>query len=1058
MCVVATNPSTNMRLPIEQYKRLTSDFDNQDQIVTAMLQATKNSEKQARFTLVIKLLKTLKRKQIGTNSVEFGVNKTCSVLSDSAKMTIKMKIMTAKIADAYAKLREATFRKRRVWRESRRIIPGTLLAGYMHIWREHIERCKRLITAKHAKKIVWLEKRWKKMCAAVPEVVRSIRIADDDLPAEFESTPRIYGGVQIDEDERAALELSPKFGLFRQLNVEKGKIDVEESLNKLRWNSILGGRAGSKQGGGLGTAGQQGQGERDARGGQMFVDRVSNKVDVNKLRVTDLPYNPSVHMPGSLGGEVELRLHQVKVEVRDAVKKMLKKSHRWDNVSESEKRGLDKLCKRIKAKEIVCFVTDKSGRMSCDSLDNYRKACEAELADARKTPEITIDDHEEAEKAMNAEGLALLRMMGLKSGKSADRLRNAIVADGVKIPPFYGMRKDHKKVSIGKEEAGPRVRPVCGAEDCVTKRVSYILCLLLSPLIPEEGTHCWATDDLIAEFEKVNEEGSVDEDCVIGSLDVDALYPSLDIDRCARVVAGKLFDSDLRFEKLNWREIALYLRFHLSDEEIRAEGLEGVCPRRKTHLGRPPTFVSSGSAAGSDERYGPWFFPRRAPRGVEVRRMFCIAVRVMIVKTMSLHDFQLDGKIYRQSSGGSIGLDLTGVVSDIYMCEWDRLLMMKMEDDGFLIMLYKRYKDDVNFVVKCLVGLTIAEGQERDKAVVGRIKRLAESIDPHLKVSTDVCSAHDDGRLPILDLKTWIGRDQVGIVRILFSHYMKDVSSRAIMHLRSSHSDKMKFNVFVNEVLRILRNCSPHTVWEQEAARHVTYFMRRMQYSGHSEEMRYRVVSSALQRYDDKVSSGSLFSRHQDSERGADKQDWYKKNGKYDSVMFVEATPGSKLRKEVERIVRRHRVKIKVVERVGTTVKRTLQKSDPFSRRGCERHQCVVCDNGCDVDCRTRGVVYELWCKECMRKYRGQTGRSTYERTKEQVSSAGSDDKPLKRHRELYHGGDEVDVGCKILAQCFGKPSRRMISEAVYIDELKDSETMNSKREWSYAKLNKVIV
>ena len=32
----------------------------------------------------------------------------------------------------------------------------------------------------------------------------------------------------------------------------------------------------------------------------------------------------------------------------------------------------------------------------------------------------------------------------------------------------------------------------------------------------------------------------------------------------------------------------------------------------------------------------------------------------------------------------------------------------------------------------------------------------------------------------------------------------------------------------------------------------------------------------------------------------------------------------------MERIVRRHRVKIKVVERVGTAVKRTLQKSDPF--------------------------------------------------------------------------------------------------------------------------------
>ena len=309
-----------------------------------------------------------------------------------------------------------------------------------------------------------------------------------------------------------------------------------------------------------------------------------------------------------------------------------------------------------------------------------------------------MDDHEAAEKGMNAQGLALLRMMGLKAGNSADRLRRAIVAEGVRIPPFYGMRKDHKKVSIGKEDDGPRVRPVCGAEDCVTKRVSYILCLLLGPLIPEEGTHCWATDDLIAEFERVNGEGSVDEDCVIGSLDVDALYPSLDIDRCARVVADKLFDSSLKFEKLNWREIALYLRFHLSDEEIREEGLTGVCPWRKTHLGHPPTFVASGSAAEVQKRHGPWFFPRRAPRGLEVRRMFCIAVRGMIVKTMSLHDFQLDGKVYRQSSGGSIGLDLTGVVSDIYMCEWDRLLMSKMEEDDFLIRLYKRYNYNFNLL------------------------------------------------------------------------------------------------------------------------------------------------------------------------------------------------------------------------------------------------------------------------------------------------------------------------------------------------------------------------
>ena len=33
-----------------------------------------------------------------------------------------------------------------------------------------------------------------------------------------------------------------------------------------------------------------------------------------------------------------------------------------------------------------------------------------------------------------------------------------------------------------------------------------------------------------------------------------------------------------------------------------------------------------------------------------------------------------------------------------------------------------------------------------------------------------------------------------------------------------------------------------------------------------------------------------------------------------------------------------------------------------------------------------------------------------------------------------------------------------MINEAVLIDELKDEETINSRRECSYVKLNKVIV
>ena len=348
--------------------------------------------------------------------------------------------------------------------------------------------------------------------------------------------------------------------------------------------------------------------------------------------------------------------------------------------------------------------------------------------------------------------------------------------------------------------------------------------------------------------------------------------------------------------------------------------------------------------------------------------------------------------------------------------------------------------------------------EKRDRAVVNQIKIFADSIDPNLTVSTAVCSDYSDGRLPILDLKVWIGEGKDGSVKILHSHYMKVVSNRAVMHQLSSHSEKMKFNVFVNEILRILRNCSEHTVWKEEAARHVSYFMRRMQYSGFSEETRFRVLNAALREYDGKVSSGTVVNRRQGRKKKESKQDWYKAGGKYDSVMFVEATPESILKKAIEKVIRKFKVKIKVVERVGTTVKRVLQKSNPFQGRDCGREGCLICAEGSKNDCRVRGVVYELWCKECLRKYRGQTGRSAYVRIREHMDEGGADDKPVKRHRELFHGGREVEVGCKVLYECYGKPSRRMISESVMIDALREDETMNSRREWSYAKLNKVIL
>ena len=179
-------------------------------------------------------------------------------------------------------------------------------------------------------------------------------------------------------------------------------------------------------------------------------------------------------------------------------------------------------------------------------------------------------------------------------------------------------------------------------------------------------------------------------------------------------------------------------------------------------------------------------------------------------------------------------------------------------------------------------------------------------------------------------------------------------------------------------------------------------------------------------------------------------------------MLFVEATPTSELKKETERLVRKHKLKILVVERTGWTTQDLLQKSDLFRHYGCGRMNCVTYIDDSKFDCRSRGIVYQFKCKEegCGRMYRGQTGRSEFERTGEHVRECnnGVDECPLRRHSILFHDGRDFEFEVKILRNCFGKPSRRMITEAVYINELKEEETMNSKQEWTFIELKKLRV
>ena len=216
-----------------------------------------------------------------------------------------------------------------------------------------------------------------------------------------------------------------------------------------------------------------------------------------------------------------------------------------------------------------------------------------------------------------------------------------------------------------------------------------------------------------------------------------------------------------------------------------------------------------------------------------------------------------------------------------------------------------------------------------------------------------------------------------------------------------------------------MRNCSDH-LERQVVTNHLQYFVNRMQYSGYPQEYRYEVMSRAFKIHNTPREGTTIRRRRSKAEK---RNNWYDQT-KFDGVMFVDVTPNSEMKNRIQDACRKNKVKVKVVEKMNRTIKNTLQRSNPFGWKHCGRGDCPTCNRDIHINCRTRGVVYEIECKRCKetvtKQYTGQTGRSVYERMREHFHEweIASEDSYLQKHSTEYHNGDNYDVDVRILTQC----------------------------------------
>ena len=440
------------------------------------------------------------------------------------------------------------------------------------------------------------------------------------------------------------------------------------------------------------------------------------------------------------------------------------------------------------------------------------------------------------------------------------------------------------------------------------------------------------------------------------------------------------------------------------------------------------------------------------------------ALRIAVTFIMTNHLYEFDDKIKRQNSGGAIGLELTGDLAQIYLMWYDTQLKRKIEEKGAHILLYKRYVDDINMVIKVPSTEQQQEDVSLDEEWMVAVKDLGNGIHPSTQLTVDYPSKHEDKKVPILDLKVWLEcRNDEDGVRVWHEFYYKEVATKSLTQARSAMATRVKRTTLTQELLRIILRCSPDLRWEEEVVPHLNHCMMRMQYSGYCQQFRAETLRSALKAYEEikrKDAQGiqpmyrdkRWHMEEREESKRMKKSGWFRKGG-FRSVMFIPATPNSRLKKQYEAIIKESKIPIRVVERSGTTVKQKLQRSNPLSTGQCaDKENCMVCRTG-GKNCRKEGVNYSITCDKCGAVYIGETGRNAYTRGVEHDNDLRNKSKNsvLWRHTSQEHYDDDTPptYTMRVTAINTNDATMRQVVEGIQIQKISPDVIINNRSEWT---------
>ena len=356
-----------------------------------------------------------------------------------------------------------------------------------------------------------------------------LRIFSD--PKHFPKKESLIGpfigdkNIKLSRGEKKLLSRDPKYALRQEVDKTDFRIEIEKMNVKRKYG------AQSEKEKEMDTDGEKITSNKsltpdeelkalwEEERKRIVFDPIINKINLNNRRPTDYKHNKRIILPRPATTDIEFECEkrrryylrtfstfkkkEEKKETKTETKENKSKDGlKYDNLTESEMKGLKSLKKRVSNGEVVITTTDKSGRMAILTQEQYIKSGQCHTD---KDEKLDWGRIQYIQNQVNSHTWWFSSILGNAINTDSARMGKNIQELSSQIPEMSLLIKDHKEWKEDDNKPIPS-RPVLSGNNCLNTHLSELLSEVLEPITTRiGGAEVTSSEEAINKITSLNE-------------------------------------------------------------------------------------------------------------------------------------------------------------------------------------------------------------------------------------------------------------------------------------------------------------------------------------------------------------------------------------------------------------------------------------------------------------------------------------------------------------------------------------------------------------------------